>query len=368
MLQKLEALARQGSRVSKDAVLDLVVDLLVARGTEMKAEQHIVCADRLDVIMARASPNARSAACARLARLPTAPPSLLAAWADGPIEVAAPILQHAPNLTSADLLRTLSQAGPGHLRAAAKREMLAEDVTAFIARRGDREATVLTLLNRRAKFSEASLNALAEAAIEDPMLRGAIVHRPDLPDPVVERLWPLLDVELRARLIASGWRYSMAEIDEAGRETSAALAGAVRLGSLPQSIDTYRAMVVEGQATLSEALAEIVAAGRLVEAAHLIARTLALSDGVALNLFYGVYDRGAAVLARHADLEESVVLHIASARAQLAWVRSADTRRAAALLNAFDKAQAREIVSALEALWKSGVANTGSRRRFRSAI
>jgi Uncharacterised protein conserved in bacteria (DUF2336) len=368
LLEKLEALTRQGSGVSNDAVLDLVVDLLTARGADMSPEQHSVCGDLLDAIMARASVSARSTACARLARLPMAPSSLLATWADGPIEVAAPILQHAPNLTSADLIRTLSQAGPGHLRAVAKRETLAEDVTAFIARRGDREATVLTLLNRRAKFSEASLHKLSEAAIGDSMLRGAIAHRPDLPDAIVERVWPLLDVELKARLIASGWRYSMAEIDEACRETSAALVGAVRAGALPQSIGTYRAMVVDGPATLSEALAEIVETGRLVEAAHLIARTLALSDGVAINLFFGVYDRGAAVLARHADLEESVVHHIASARARLAWVRSTDPRRTAALLRAFDKAQAREIVSALEALWNSGVANTGSRRRFRSAI
>ena len=90
----------------------------------------------------------------------------------------------------------------------------------------------------------------------------------------------------------------MSEIDAVGREVSAVLVDKVRSGSLPQSIDTYAALVRDGRVALDEALTEVLETGRLVEAAQLIARVLGLAEGVALNLLYGVYDQGAAVLVK----------------------------------------------------------------------
>jgi hypothetical protein len=176
----------------------------------------------------------------------------------------------------------------------------------------------------------------------------------------------LVDPILKARLVASGWRYSMSEIGEVGREVSAGLVEKVRSGALPQSIDTYATLVRDARVTLEEALEEVLETGRLVEAAQLIARVLGLPEGVALNLLYGVYDQGAAVLAKRAGLGEALVLRIVGARAGLAWVRSTDPRRALTATSEMSMDEADAVLVELAKLWEAGVANTGGRRRFRA--
>jgi hypothetical protein len=219
-----------------------------------------------------------------------------------------------------------------------------------------------------AAISRASFDKLAGEALQEPVLRAAIVHRSDLPDLIVERLWPAVDAVLKARLVASGWRYSMSEIGEVGREVSADLVEKVRAGALPQSVDTYVALVRDERVPLDDALEEVLGIGRLVEAAQLMARLLAIPEGVALNLLYGAYDQGAAVLAKRARLGEKLVLRIVGARAGLAWVRSTDPRRALAAMSGMSGEEAANVLAELVKLWEAGVANTGERRRFRAAV
>jgi hypothetical protein len=114
-------------------------------------------------------------------------------------------------------------------------------------------------------------------------------------------------------------------------------------------------------------LTEVLETGRLVEAAQLIARVLGLAEGVALNLLYGVYDQGAAVLVKRAGLGDPVVLRMVGARAGLAWVRSTDPRRALAAATEIGAGEAGDVLNELVKLWEAGVANTGERRRFRAA-
>ncbi len=365
VLDRLEALARQGSAAPGDAVLDLMVDLLQARGPFMRPGNRDACAGLLAVVMRRASPAARVEAAERLARLPGLPPGLLVALAREPIEVAGPVLQHGAGLSGMDLMRLVTELSPAHLRAVARRPTLGETVTDLLVLRGDREAVMLALLNRNARFSQTSLTTLADRAGSDGALRTALVQRSDLPDGIVERLWPLLDAGHKARLLASGWRYSMSEIEEVGRETGAALQAAVRDGTLPQGVDTYRALVEEGRVSLSEALDEVVGAGRLVEAAQLVARLNGLTEGVALNLLYGVYDRGLALLARRTGLDEAVLTGLACARARLPFIGGSDVRRTLRAREEIGDDEAREVLDLLDTLWWAGVSNGGTRRRFR---
>src|SRR3954466_13305657 len=158
VLEKFDALVREGAGASKDDVLDLLVELFAAGGHEMSGAKLDACLDLLCVLSSLASPQARTEALARLARLRLTPASRLLAWAAGPIETAEPVLRHAKHLTSADLLRVLIEASPAHLRAAASRNELPESVTDLILLRGDREAILLIALNRSARLSRSSFN------------------------------------------------------------------------------------------------------------------------------------------------------------------------------------------------------------------
>jgi uncharacterized protein (DUF2336 family) len=367
LLARLDALARIGGEVPCDAVLDLVVDLFAAQGEGMSPEACDGCLDLASMLIGRAAPEARGKALRRLCASPAVPADRLAEWARGPIETAAPVIEHAAKLPSWQLLEILRVSGPEPMRAAARRPSLSEDVADHIVARGDGEAVALLAANRSARLSQRSFGALADLAWRDAGLRDAFVRRSDLPGEMVDRLWPSLHAGFKARLVASGFRYSMSEVAEVGREASAALVEAVRSGSLPQSIDTYAALVRDGLIGIDEALVEIMQTGRLVEAAQLIARCHRLDEGVALNLLYGVYDHGPAVLARHAALSEDVCLRIAEARSRLSWVPSTDLGRMLATARGITAEEAAEILGALQGLWQAGIANTGERRRFRSA-
>lgn len=367
VLEKFDALVREGAGASKDDVLDLLVELFAARGHEMSGAKLDACLDLLCVVSTLASPQARSDALARLARLPTTPASRLVAWAAGPIETAEPVLRHAKHLASADLVRVLLEASPAHLRAAATRENLSESVTDLMLLRGDREAVLLMVLNRSARLSRSSFNTLVAMAGSNAALRDALIQRSDLPGHVVEKFWPSLDADRKARLIVAGFRYSVSEVEEASREASAELVREVRAGALPQSVDGYRALVESERMTLSEALSDILKAARLTEAAQLIARVRGLSEGVALNLLYGSYDRGVAVLARDLGLKDEVILLLACTRSRLPWIRWTEIRHALAFAEDIAKSEAEALIAGVESLWAAGVANTGERRRFRRA-
>jgi uncharacterized protein (DUF2336 family) len=367
LLARLDALARAGGDVPCDAVLELVADLFVAQGESMGEAARDACLELADRLIPRAGPEPRAQALRRLAASPAVTADRLGAWARGPIETAAPVLEHGAKLASSEILEILRRSGPEHVRAAARRPSLSEDLADAIVARGDRQALAFLVANRSARLSPKSFGAVADLAWRDAGLRDAFVQRSDLPGEVVDKLWPSLHVGFKARLVASGFRYSMSEVAEVGRETSAALIDAVRSGALPQSIDTYAALVRDGLVGIDEALVEIMQTGRLVEAAQLIARRHGLDEGIALNLLYGVYDHGPAVLARHAGLGEDVCLRIAEARARLSWVPSPDLRRMLATAKGITAEEAAEILGALQGLWQAGVANTGERRRFRSA-
>jgi uncharacterized protein (DUF2336 family) len=366
LLARLDALARGGD-VPCDAVLDLIADLFVAQGEGMGAAARDACLDLAALLIPRAAPQAQAAALRRLAASPAVPPDRLSAWARGPAAVAAPVIEHGARLASSEILEILRVSGPEHVRAAARRPSLGEGLADYIVARGDGPALALLLANRSAHLSEKALGAAADLAWRDAGVRDALVQRSDLPGDVVDRLWPALHAGFKARLVASGFRYSMSEVAEVGREASAATVEAVRSGSLPQSVDTYAALVRDNLIGLDEALVEIMQTGRLVEAAQLVARCLRLDEGVVLNLLYGVYDHGPAVLARHAALSDDVCLRIAEARARLSWVPSTDLRRMLATAKGIAAEEAAEILGALQGLWQAGVANTGERRRFRSA-
>jgi hypothetical protein len=264
-----------------------------------------------------------------------------------------------------DLMRLVTELSPAHLRAVARRPSLGETVTDLLVLRGRPRAVTLALLNRNARFSQTSLTTLAERAGADGSLRTALVQRSDLPDPIVERLWPLLDAGHKARLLASGWRYSMGEIEEVGRETGAALLAAVRDGTLPQGVDTYRSLVEEGRVSLSEALDEVVGAGRLVEAAQLVARLTAHREEWR-SISSTASTTGASPSSPGArGLDEAVLTGLACARARLPFIGGSDVRRTLKAREETTPEEAAEVLDLLDTLWWAGVSNGGTRRRFK---
>ena len=164
LLAKLDALAREPACAPGAAVLEILLDLLSASAEDMTAPARDACLDLAVIVMGQVAPEARMRALERLAETPAIPTARLLAWAAGPIEVAEPVLRRARALSGAHLLRLLVEASPEHLRAAAEREALSEEVSDLLVLRGDGEAIARMLRNRSAAISRASFGKIAARA------------------------------------------------------------------------------------------------------------------------------------------------------------------------------------------------------------
>src|SRR5215213_4296360 len=149
LLERLDALARPAGEVPQGPLLELVVDLFLAQSEVEDPERRRACLDLALSLVPRAAPEPLRAIASR------------------------------PGLTEAIVLR------------------------------GDRDAIALLVANRSARLAPESLAAVADLAWRDAGLRGAFVQRSDLPGAIVDKLWPSLHSGFKARLIASGFRYSM---------------------------------------------------------------------------------------------------------------------------------------------------------------
>lgn len=321
---KLEGLSARGAGVGADEVLDLLVDVLTIRGWRLSEERRRACAELIWKTTRLASGGGRRLAARRLATLDAAPSELLLALAREPIDIAEPVLRYGRNLRSDDLLQVVSEEGVAHLRAVATRPELSEAATTLMLLRGDRQALLACLGNRRARLSRATFGALAGVAMADAGLRAALCGRGDLPDSVVDTLWPGLDAEQRARLLAAGFPYAPHQLAEFRAE-------AARWTDAGAGDDASAAI-----RALDDPLSLEVAACRLAVPAG-------IDPGLALNLLRGSYERGPVLLARSADLDEAAFLRLLCSAARRA-VRAPNVNAALRALAGLELAEARDIL------------------------
>ena len=117
----------------------------------------------------------------RLARHPDTPGSILRLLGKDLAEIASPILRHAPDLNSFDLLAIMAATGPAHYRMIASRHDLAPDIIGALRMTGDAETIAL-------------LPPLAEASPPAPTFEAMAAEVPpvEAAEPMVETPAPLV--------------------------------------------------------------------------------------------------------------------------------------------------------------------------------
>jgi hypothetical protein len=111
-------------------------------------------------------------AAARLAPLANAPPRLIRMLSrHGVAAVAAPVLTHAPALTTHDLVAIASISSPAHLAAIAKRAALDEQVTQVLIEKGDQPVMNELAINPGARFAIGDFGAMLGRAKADDRAR-----------------------------------------------------------------------------------------------------------------------------------------------------------------------------------------------------
>ncbi|MTH97661.1 DUF2336 domain-containing protein [Roseibium sp. RKSG952] len=151
----------------------------------------------------------------QMAGLRRGPEETIRKLAEDEIEVAAPILKRSTVLRDADLVRIATDMGDAHRFAIAHRDILSEDLTNVLVRRGDLRVKRRLAANDGARLSEASMSVLVSDAAADATLQMSLADRVDLAENHIRALVVIASEEVRRKLKERGRTSEAARLGEA---------------------------------------------------------------------------------------------------------------------------------------------------------
>lgn len=332
MLEELEILARHGSVEAKGQIVDQLTELMCVRVPTMSMKDRDAFGDVFAHLLTSASLQVRVGVSRIAATIPEVPLRLLVALARDELAVAEPVLSCSQGFGAADLEALATSLPAPHLRCIAMRPSLPESVTNRLIARGDIEMWTTLANNRGAKLSRSSLTTLAELAASDLRLRAALAGRCDLPEPILDRLWPFMSAGHRKMAISAGFTLSQAEYDVLCSDNIYVEEGMDVNGSRDLSAPDMRALV-DNCAFIT--LAEVLAA-----------RT-GYSPRFCLTTALGNYERGAVLLVRAADGDPGMLDALRKLRSRIGSRPTGERRGADRVFAAVLQSEAKAVLNSL---------------------
>ncbi len=169
------------------------------------------------------------------------------------IEVSEPILVRSTVLRDADLMSIAEEKGNEHRFAIAQREVLSEDVTDVLVRRGDLKVKRKIASNEGARLSDNSVNLLISDAASDATLQMFLSDRPDLADEQISNLVSIASEEVRRKLTASGRTEEAAQLNEAADVAARRMSNQYWLGRYDFETARSRVLLLAKKGMVNEA-------------------------------------------------------------------------------------------------------------------
>lgn len=201
-----------GDHAKRIGMLRQVTTLFTRQASRLTEEQI----DAFDAVILRLSRDietlARAELSATLADVPNAPWQVVRDLAFDPsATVAGPVLERSERLDDGDLVQVASTGGQTHLRAIARRRVLAEAVTDVIVSRGDDDVVRDVAGNKGARFSQGGFDVLTTRARSDAALNQVLTSRTDVPAAHMAQLVALARERARGTLAAEFGEVSAAQ-------------------------------------------------------------------------------------------------------------------------------------------------------------
>lgn len=244
LIEDLEAAMSRKDLAGRAESLRRITDLFVSNVAAYSGEQLELFDEVMRRLTAEVDAAARAQLGLRLATVAHAPAHLLRQLACDPaIDVALPVLQHAP-LEDDFLVERARLDSQAHLLAISHREVLPEALTDVLVKRGDAIVVRSTAANHGARFSETGYGTMIDRAQDDEALALSIWRRSDVPRPLALKLFVDASAAVQTQLTSIDHR----------------------------KVDLLREMVAQAaskvQAEAREASPEFIAARERVEALH----------------------------------------------------------------------------------------------------
>lgn len=196
-LNNLVELAKEKSSERRRTLLREVTDLFFEETPETDTTVSHKFDALLSTLAEQAAQDTREELAERFADTPYAPRGLILQLAQDAIEVAAPILSRSNGLTDADLIDIAQTAEQTHLKAISQREIVPEQVSEAIVRRGDDETVAKLVGNDGAKLSRDAFEAVSQRAETAECIQGPLVERGDTPNDLLADLMLAVNTHLR---------------------------------------------------------------------------------------------------------------------------------------------------------------------------
>jgi uncharacterized protein (DUF2336 family) len=237
---------------------------------------------------------------------------------------------------------------------------IAPDLANAIIASGAMPAILAVIRNPHAQLSRSSLTTLSELAVSDLSLKQALCSRSDLPEAIVDRLWPFLSLNSRAAMLTSGLSLSSTDAEGMRRDIETENAERIAAGedvlTVAQAFTDYEAQ----HWSLSDAVTALAGSGGVAEVALLLAQVAGIDETIALSLFLGSYDRGTVIIARAAGADEGAFEAILAVRGRSGARRTSDRRSPMFAFQASGTPDARDLIAQVEATIKTALGDAAN--------
>ena len=195
-----------------------------------------------DRIMASVASEFSTQVRAEFARLVAASPAHFTQAAEqfalDEIEVAAPVLQHAAQLSDDLLLKVVAEKSEAHLMAVTQRSSVSWRVSHALVEHGGDDVVSSLLGNEGADIADKTYDIVMERADESPRLQAGLVRRKSVPLELLNELYHKTEAGLRQEIMAKFDQVDVAELEKAFERSRIRLT--CRYRQLPEDIALAR--------------------------------------------------------------------------------------------------------------------------------
>ncbi|MCW5639435.1 MAG: DUF2336 domain-containing protein, partial [Rubrivivax sp.] len=290
-------LAAERSADKRVELLRRVSSVYAARADLAPTAERYLFNDVVSTLIGKISGADRASASGALAAMPQLPETLVRNLAsDADIAVAGPMIRDYKAMPEAMLVEVAQSGSQDHLRMIAARNDVTPPVSDVVAERGDISVVRILAGNGGARFSDAGMRRMIAKAEHDPQLQALLVERKDLSFAAVEYLLPMISDELASRLGG-----------KAGAVNDATVVThlAQWLEDRKRNVERTHAYIVglrNGDLNAGDVFRDLFGAGRLFDAATVLASVLTIDGGYAFGVLAGQSLQSALLLLRAAGL------------------------------------------------------------------
>jgi len=213
-LEELFALAQDKSTEGRQSLFINMRDLFLDGGSSVSDRERALMSEILRRLVHDVEIKLRRSLAEKLSKRSDTPHALIVELANDDYEVAHPILMESNVLQDIDLIETIKHRTMEHQLAISMRKNLSEDVSEALVGTGQEDVIASLLNNHGTKVSRHVMDYLVSESKRVDSYQNPLVHRPDLPPELAERMSWWVSAALREH-ISENFNLDLGELDDA---------------------------------------------------------------------------------------------------------------------------------------------------------